>query len=535
MAGLCIVDIKPNNTTASYFLGLTRNLSREGFSFESQNFNLTQGDILEFRLSLPEGKSSAAVIGKVLWQKETGYECLTGIRIHDPDDTSRRDIDKLLLSLQNPHPETLTGKDQGKASRADFIMSQSSPLNNVTARETAKRHDENKSWNRKFFFISIIFIVIVTAVFIFSAKPDHFNNMLRSDKAASVPLVPDTRNLDGKQDTRVLPGIADVRSDTPVEPVPAKPQSPGKIMTMNLQSANSGKQGDVSVAQSRPAPPGNKPLKNRVPASLVFKSAADHQTAPPSDSEKPENGPTSVPDNARAAPAPDTPPPRINDFNEAVLAPDVERTDLKTDKPGTLDREAVSDNGMAMPLQDFISYRETFDDNSHNWDIFDIGAASAGIGDGFYTIENKKREGTLVILHFHKFPHDRDFAVEARITALDNVENHYYGFVFGASNALNNFSFQIRADNHYIIRKYSNGATEDLATGEINNASMNRVGPNVLKIFHRDKGMRFYINNHYVAEINQPDFFGNRIGFILEGKSKIAVEETRSWLKNIHT
>lgn len=495
MAGLCIVDIKPKNENSSYFLGLTRNISHEGFSFESQNYNLSPGDILEFQIKHPDGKGSASVIGEVLWHKETGFECLTGVMMRHSDDAARNDIDRLLTSLQCPRAYTPPMHDRPKVLQKKTVIRDSSPADKVTAGKAADIRSENKKWNGKFLVIPMAVAAIVVAVLFFPVRPGSFKSIVGTDDASLIPPVLNSHDLDREQDTHSPAGTADIQDIEPVEsvpapvenvnkateilppvseqakkprtdtiksadkgeplPAPAKPVLTKKTLPVTVQSALSGKQRRVPSVQSRPAPPENQPRETR---------------------------------------AIDT----------------------------------------AMLSQDFTSYKETFDDNSHNWDLFDIGAASASIREGSYIIENRKQEGTLVILHFHEFPHDRDFVVEARITALDNTGNHYYGFVFGARDALNNYSFQIRGDNHYTIRKYSNGAAEDLATGEITNASINHFSPNVLKVFHLSSGMRFYINDHYVAEINQPDLFGNRIGFILEGKSKIAVEETRSWLKDIH-
>jgi hypothetical protein len=67
---LLIVEISSQKEDSSYFFGITKNVSFEGFIFESQNYDLQTGDIFEFRLKHPQSKLSVPVLGEVVWNRE---------------------------------------------------------------------------------------------------------------------------------------------------------------------------------------------------------------------------------------------------------------------------------------------------------------------------------------------------------------------------------------------------------------------------------------------------------------------------------
>jgi hypothetical protein len=182
--------------------------------------------------------------------------------------------------------------------------------------------------------------------------------------------------------------------------------------------------------------------------------------------------------------------------------------------------------------KDFMSYEESFDDNSNNWDLFDLEDASARIEDGFYHIENKKDESKLIILHFYQFPHDRDFIVEAFLKSASIASDHFYGFVFGAKDALDNYSFQINNNGHYLVKNNHGSSSQELIKGQINGLSADNDSLVSLKIAKLDNNIFFYINDNYVNKISNLTFFGNKIGFVLEDSSVIAIDRTRSLIKD---
>jgi hypothetical protein len=179
----------------------------------------------------------------------------------------------------------------------------------------------------------------------------------------------------------------------------------------------------------------------------------------------------------------------------------------------------------------FTAYTDSFNDNSNNWDIFDIGAATARIEDGLYHIENKKERGALIVLHYQRFPHESDFVLEIAVRGGRGQDRNAYGFIFGAKDARNNYSFQIAGNKYYSVKNYQDGVAGQLTAGEIKDPLTDN-SPALLKIVKQADEIHFYINNWHADKVSNIKFYGDRIGFIVEGKSHIAVDYTRSYIRN---
>ncbi len=77
------VEFRPLKEVASYFLGLTRDISCEGLSFTFQNFALEPGQRLQFKLKHPPSKSMISFHGDVIWQEQKDIRCSAGVQFCD--------------------------------------------------------------------------------------------------------------------------------------------------------------------------------------------------------------------------------------------------------------------------------------------------------------------------------------------------------------------------------------------------------------------------------------------------------------------
>ncbi|MEW6601678.1 MAG: PilZ domain-containing protein, partial [Nitrospirota bacterium] len=80
-----IVKFRPTFGTASYSLGLTKNLSCEGIGLEARNFNFVVHDNLELELKLPQNAASVFLLGDVVWKRQDGKTSYAGIAFKTPD------------------------------------------------------------------------------------------------------------------------------------------------------------------------------------------------------------------------------------------------------------------------------------------------------------------------------------------------------------------------------------------------------------------------------------------------------------------
>jgi hypothetical protein len=179
-------------------------------------------------------------------------------------------------------------------------------------------------------------------------------------------------------------------------------------------------------------------------------------------------------------------------------------------------------------------YRTQFDNNEDKtWEIFNTTMASARIEDGHYYIENKSETGKYVTLNAYDFPLDRKFILEVAMKTVRASGNHSYGFVMGAKDAGNNYTFQISSNGFYSIKRYYKGAPQELSGGRIKDMVFQKNSYNTLKLEKQGSTIRFYINDNYVGEVSDLSPPGKKMGFIVEGKSEVAVDYTRTqmWSK----
>lgn len=174
------------------------------------------------------------------------------------------------------------------------------------------------------------------------------------------------------------------------------------------------------------------------------------------------------------------------------------------------------------------SYDEPFDNNTNDWDIFNTGSASAHIRNGAYIIENKREKGAHLLLHHDEFPAVSDFSIETSIRLLKNSATASFGLIFGAEDSLNNYAFQITTNRLYIVRNYDQGISREMTMEKKGTADFNIYTLNKLKIIKSGNNMSFYINNKIIDKITDLHLYGKRIGFIITGRSKIAVEHMHS-------
>jgi hypothetical protein len=226
---------------------------------------------------------------------------------------------------------------------------------------------------------------------------------------------------------------------------------------------------------------------------------------------------------------------RDNPFPKIVVPPIPSDTVKKTEP--VVETSVQRAEVPVLPHKNTIIHKDTFSDDTDNWDIFDTTMASATIKDGEYLIENKRKQGPHIIFYRYDLPVDSSFVAEASMRPITDLgdysyglvvkipDNHSYGFVFGAKDAFNNYTFQIRGNGLYSIGRYKNGSLQELANGKINKTVYNQLGGNVLKIVRKDNMVRFYINDSLTAEIPDLSFFGNKAGLIVEGELKIAVDD----------
>ena len=65
------------------FSGMTKNVSREGMSFISQNCSVEVGSPLQFKMKHPQREDTIEAYGDIAWKRQVGNEWHLGLRFKD--------------------------------------------------------------------------------------------------------------------------------------------------------------------------------------------------------------------------------------------------------------------------------------------------------------------------------------------------------------------------------------------------------------------------------------------------------------------
>ncbi len=86
------LELNPDDSKAGHLVGITRNFSRDGFSFVSEYFDHEASGTIEFRMEHPQNDGYVPVRGDVVWRRQVRDRCLAGIRIVGMEEDFKSEI-----------------------------------------------------------------------------------------------------------------------------------------------------------------------------------------------------------------------------------------------------------------------------------------------------------------------------------------------------------------------------------------------------------------------------------------------------------
>jgi hypothetical protein len=106
-----IASFRPTYGATEYSVGLIKNFSCEGLAIEANNFTFIQYENLELNLRFPHSDAFVFLSGNVAWKKQSGDNCLAGVKLKINNEENRHHLLKNVSSLTNIPLNTLTAKD----------------------------------------------------------------------------------------------------------------------------------------------------------------------------------------------------------------------------------------------------------------------------------------------------------------------------------------------------------------------------------------------------------------------------------------
>lgn len=165
-----------------------------------------------------------------------------------------------------------------------------------------------------------------------------------------------------------------------------------------------------------------------------------------------------------------------------------------------------------------------YTDNRNDWSTSSNENINLEIKDGNYYFDHKRAKGGYSSTIVKYIDTNRDFKILADIKKESGIQNNGYGIVFGRKDSNNQNLFYVNGNGSYSINKMKDGKDNLLKQWASSNAIREgNGGYNILKVVKVGSKLEYYINNTKVYTDYNPEFFGDRLGYIVYDRQKISV------------
>jgi hypothetical protein len=185
--------------TVQYYVGLTRNFSRQGFCFEFQNYDVKSRENIKFKLRHPEGKFSLHFPGYVVWKEQNDSMCLAGIKFGEMDKSNKQRFLEILSASGNVPADLFLNGMTRKNSMRIKRDKKTAPKVSVREKEElaleAFQQDKRKNISLQ---IADILLATVVLVLCLPVTIDNFDEDSRKPTADVINSA-DQQDIDKKQ------------------------------------------------------------------------------------------------------------------------------------------------------------------------------------------------------------------------------------------------------------------------------------------------------------------------------------------------
>ena len=173
---------------------------------------------------------------------------------------------------------------------------------------------------------------------------------------------------------------------------------------------------------------------------------------------------------------------------------------------------------------------ENFDNNNNMWAESSFEEGDFSIKDGFYEFEHKRPQGAWTNAIAVDIPADENYEIITSIKTLKSIDIQSFGLVWGKGDNGSQYEFTINDDGEYSIEKQENNEETSMTYQRWIVSSAIKQGSgavNELRIVRNGFELAFYINNSKVQVLRHKKFYGNKVGFKINGNQKIAIDFLR--------
>ena len=167
---------------------------------------------------------------------------------------------------------------------------------------------------------------------------------------------------------------------------------------------------------------------------------------------------------------------------------------------------------------------EGFNSNSNEWAESNTSDVSLSVTGGDYIIEHKRVSGGWSSTIAKKYDTSKDFRISAQLKKKSGITDHGYGIILGRKDSDNQNQFYISGGGSYTISKYVNGTRTAIKKWTKSSHIKKGNGvTNLLTVKKTGSKIEYLINSNVVYTGYSYKSYGDRTGFIVHDKQKIAV------------
>lgn len=172
------VEVRPLEGVASYFLGLTRDISCEGLSFTFQNFAIEPGQRLQFKLKQPRTNVMISFLGDVIWQKQNDIKYSAGVKFYDVKKKNKKILLKVISDCCNiPVNSLLNNKDTGELLNYKRVAHAGSTSDIINNNELISGIPNRNSGKFRWLYGTALVLAVTAAVLFLPAVMKNFEDV----------------------------------------------------------------------------------------------------------------------------------------------------------------------------------------------------------------------------------------------------------------------------------------------------------------------------------------------------------------------
>jgi S1-C subfamily serine protease len=165
-------------------------------------------------------------------------------------------------------------------------------------------------------------------------------------------------------------------------------------------------------------------------------------------------------------------------------------------------------------------FEENFVNNFNEWDLYTSDKSSAKLANGVLEIASTSKEGTS--RYINHLVESSEYSIEASINFMGTSDNDKVGIIYGFKDWQNYHYFALTQKYIYVGAFYEGVKSTDI-DGTFCSAT-NPLQKNIIKILCTGAKTYFSVNGEIQFKNESSRFFGNNIGFVLSGNSKMQVD-----------